>query len=748
MKRRGQTDVHVLHVVPGLMPGGMELAMCRVVNALQGRGIRGSVACLRGEAVIADRLDPAVEVHCLRSPPNEPQLPWRLARLIRRLRPTVIHARNWGAWPDVAAGRLLLWPPTPLIFSFHGFGRTGPVPLRRRLAFRVLARMTPYLVTVSEAAREMMVAEYAWPKGRTVVIPNGVDTELFGPAPTRRRRSPAVIGSVGNLRAVKNHALLLRACAKLAAEGVALELRIAGAGPELASLSRLAESLQLADRVHFSGHVGDVPGFLRRLDVFVLSSDSENHPNALLEAMSCGLPCVATGVGGVGEVLDGGRCGRIVAPGDADAMARAVADILRDAPLRRRLAAAARQRARQRYGMERMIAAYADLYRRASAARPLPSLGPGAGSSASARSARPRVIMLGPTGPPTGGMAAVVSNLASSGLREACELLVINNGKTTPPGRPLLAGVAAQLKLLGRLVRAVGAARAEIVHIHTCASPVAFWRDCLHVAACRLLGRRVVLHAHDGSFCRFVAAQRSLRRCIMRMGFRAASVTLVLGRRYVSEMGPFLPGARWRVVPNGVRLPRRCRPPANEKANFLFLGSLTRRKGAFDLVRAAAAASANGFAGVVTMAGGQRLPGQRAELMQVIGQCPGRARIRLIGVVLGRKKSRALAAADCLVLPSYAEGLPMAVLEAMARGRPVIATNVGAIPEAITDGREGFLIEPGDVDALADRMVRLSRDAGLRRAMGRAARRRAEKAFSMEAMVSAIRGVYQELLGR
>jgi glycosyltransferase involved in cell wall biosynthesis len=342
----------------------MEMTAATVISALSGRRMRHSVVCLKGEPEIAPRFGGGVEVHCLYSRPNELALPWRLRRLIRRLRPDVIHARNWGAWPDVAVARLMTLPCPPLIFSFHGLGKAGRMPLRRRVAFRVLARMTTVLLTVSEGSKRLMVEEYGWPTRRVEVIHNGVDTERFRPPDGARRDGPLRIAAVGNLRPVKNHAMLLRACAALAARGVDLELSIAGQGPLRADLEALATSSGIAGRLRLPGHIPDVPEFLRGADLFVLPSDSEQNPNALLEAMATGLPCVATDVGGVGELLDGGRCGRIVPPGDIHSLAAAIGELLADESLRRRLGAAARQRACQEYHLEKMIAAYERLYRR------------------------------------------------------------------------------------------------------------------------------------------------------------------------------------------------------------------------------------------------------------------------------------------------------------------------------------------------------------------------------------------------
>ncbi len=362
--------VHVVHVAPGLGPGGMELAMVRVVNALTQAGMRHTIVCLKGDPILRDRLDPAVEIHCLRAGSHEPLLPWRLRKLISSTRPTVIHARNWSAWPDVALARMTILPAVPLIFSFHGRDRSGPMPLRRRLAFWLLGRATPCLLTVSAASKEFLVRHVRWPADRVRVIPNGVDTAVFKQRTAGRDRPRAIVGSVGGLRGVKNYPLLIRACADLLKNRLDLELRIAGDGPEMGRLVELSKSLGVADRVRLLGHVPDVPAFLADLDVFCLPSDSEQNPNALLEAMATGLPCVATRVGAVPELFDSGRCGLIVQPGNRRALAEAIRKLLSKKQLRRDLGASSRRRVCQRYNLERMVAGYADLYTRLSTRRP------------------------------------------------------------------------------------------------------------------------------------------------------------------------------------------------------------------------------------------------------------------------------------------------------------------------------------------------------------------------------------------
>jgi glycosyltransferase involved in cell wall biosynthesis len=267
------------------------------------------------------------------------------------------------------------------------------------------------------------------------------------------------------------------------------------------------------------------------------------------------------------------------------------------------------------------------------------------------------------------------------------------------------------------------------------------------MAACRLAGCGFVWHAHDGSFQGFVGRQRPLLRRLLGAALRQAHVVIVLSDETRRALEPLVPGVGWLVIPNGVPVPRLTPKPSGPDTRFIFLGNLSQRKGAFDLVEAVVRI-ADRVPVCLDLAGDEKEPGQRAALERHIARCGCGDRVRLLGVITARAKEQAMAEAHAMVLPSYAEGLPMALLEAMAYGMPTIATRVGAVPEAVTDGVEGFLIEPGDVEALADRMLRLAANPDLRRRMGEAARRRAEAEFGIDLMVERIMAVYQEVLGR
>jgi len=245
------------------------------------------------------------------------------------------------------------------------------MPLRRRMASWVLARMTTHLFTVSEQSKQLLVSHWGWPAERTNVISNGVDTQQFCPVdgPVRPDSGRIVVGTVGNLRPVKNQAMLVRACGQLARQGVDVELRIAGEGDERAGLLALAEAVGFADRLTLAGRVDDVPGFLRELNIFVLSSDSEQHPNALNEAMACGIASISTRVGCAAELLGEGRFGDVIEPGDESALIDALARSIADPARRNDLAAKGCRHVRENFSMERMAQAYKAMYERVSRAR-------------------------------------------------------------------------------------------------------------------------------------------------------------------------------------------------------------------------------------------------------------------------------------------------------------------------------------------------------------------------------------------
>jgi len=306
-----------------------------------------------------------VQLRHVRRPIN----PWRdalglaeLCRVIRQVRPDVVHVSSSKAG---ILGRLAAWAlRVPVrVFTVHGWAfaaAEGRASLVYRWADRLVSPLTSATICVSELERASGLAARTCDAGRTVVIPNAVDVR--GALRASRQRSRPLLLAVGRLRPPKDFATLVRALALLPAD--AFELAIVGDGPQREELAALIAQLGLEDRVRLEGERRDVPTLLAEADAFVLSSRSEGLPVSVLEAMAAGLPVVATAVGGVGEAVVDGETGLLVRPADPEALAAALATIVADPALRRRLGAAGRARAEARFDLEGWRSAHVALYLR------------------------------------------------------------------------------------------------------------------------------------------------------------------------------------------------------------------------------------------------------------------------------------------------------------------------------------------------------------------------------------------------
>lgn len=202
------------------------------------------------------------------------------------------------------------------------------------------------------------------------VTPLGVDPAVFAPRTLRGARGPFEVLCVGRLVPAKGQHVLLQAIARLAANGRDARLTLAGDGPDRASLEREAAELGIADRVVFAGAVN--PDCIRTLyekaDAFALASFAEGIPVVLMEAMSMEIPCVTTFITGIPELIRTGIDGLLVAPSDTDGLAAALASLMDDGALSRRLGQAGRLRVVQRYDLARNTQRLADVFRRRLAA--------------------------------------------------------------------------------------------------------------------------------------------------------------------------------------------------------------------------------------------------------------------------------------------------------------------------------------------------------------------------------------------
>ncbi|MHC4473357.1 MAG: glycosyltransferase [Planctomycetota bacterium] len=343
--------------------GGVETWMLAVARGLAREGHRVA-ACARPASRLLSRLAAdgfETEVLALRRDLGPIDV-LRLRRILRRRAVDVVVTKldrgiRTAGLASRLGGRAAVVQRQGLFEVKEGF--------RHRFAFRWVDR----IITPSRAVLGRIAASGAVPEDRVDHVPNGVDAGLFGNDPARgnafreeRGLPPGpLLVTTSRLHDQKGHDLMIRALAALPDA----QLAVAGRGKREPEIRELAREVGVAARVHFLGHVDDVPALLSAADLFVLASRFEGMPNNVLEAMAAGLPIVATAVGDVPLMLEDGVSGLLVPPEDPGALSGALARLLSDPGLARALGEAARRRARERYTVEAMVTATEASLRRA-----------------------------------------------------------------------------------------------------------------------------------------------------------------------------------------------------------------------------------------------------------------------------------------------------------------------------------------------------------------------------------------------
>ncbi len=357
------TRRRLVHVFATFGAGGPQVRAVQLLAHL-GPGYEHVVMAMDGCTEAAAMLPATVTVQFVTPPPRRGfvanvrvQRRW-----LREQRPELVLTYNWGAIETAAAAR---WLGLPLVHHEDGF---LPDEVQRRLRRRswlrtFVLRNTPVIVP-SLVLRS--IAAHDWRLRESLVhhLPNGVDLQRFRLASPSPRE--LVVGTVGGLRAEKDHSTLLQAVSKLASRP---RVCIVGGGVLADPLRIEARGLGLSDVVEFVGPVVDIAPSYAGFSVFVLSSRTEQMPIAMLEAMACGLPVVATDVGDVRAILPPEAAAFLVPPGDPTALAAALERLLADASLRTQLGAANRRRVEERYEATTCLDRFVRVYEQALAAR-------------------------------------------------------------------------------------------------------------------------------------------------------------------------------------------------------------------------------------------------------------------------------------------------------------------------------------------------------------------------------------------
>lgn len=377
-----------VHVINGLGPGGAEQSLAEIVRNLPDYGVRPTVACFQHQAEGVEQLlvRAGVDVRFLEDPRPAGRVR-ELRRLIGSVGADVVHTTIFEA--DVL-GRLAAWRVAPVLTSIvnpsYAKERLAADPNLRRHRLRgaqVIDAVTARLMTarfhaITEAVKVAAIHDLHLNPADIAVVPRGRDVQRLGDASPQRRAvvreslgvaaTTPVMLNTGRREYQKGQTHLLAAAAFVRRARPDVRWFIAGReGNASESLRERHRQLELDASVLFLGYRDDVPDLIAAADVFIFPSLFEGLGGAVIEAMALGLPVIASDIPAVREVLDGGRCGVLVPPGEPRPLANAVLALLDDEPRRTQLATAASERFHQRYTLEQMVSGMAALLKETAA---------------------------------------------------------------------------------------------------------------------------------------------------------------------------------------------------------------------------------------------------------------------------------------------------------------------------------------------------------------------------------------------
>lgn len=362
--------MRILYLIDSLKVGGAEILLRNLAAGVRTAGHEVHVGYCTPGSLAADFQEMQVPLYALpRLGRVDPLLLLRMFRLVRRLRPDVVHTH---LFKSDFHGRLAarLGGAGRVISTLHS---NDPWAARFPLGqiYGATAHFADILIAVSEEVREYHLAQTGVPPEKVRTIVNGIDMRAFAARPGVGRRFRArvnipeeapLLGTVGRLVPDKGHRDFLRAAAQIAEADPRAWFMLVGDGPLRASLEQQAREAGIHPRVVFTGLQSDIPAAMQALDVLVFSSRREGLPVTLLEGMAASRPVVATEVGGISGVLENSVSGWLVPPGDVDALAAASLRLLASPEQRATMGAAARQRVEAEYTLETMLARTLHVY--------------------------------------------------------------------------------------------------------------------------------------------------------------------------------------------------------------------------------------------------------------------------------------------------------------------------------------------------------------------------------------------------
>ena len=335
-----------------------------------------------------------------------------------------------------------------------------------------------------------------------------------------------------------------------------------------------------------------------------------------------------------------------------------------------------------------------------------------------------------------GGIASVVNGYREHDFSGKCEVSYIESYRNGSKWEKLAKALKGYLLFFREMILN----KPDIVHIHSSFGP-SFYRKMPFIYMACFRGVPVINHIHGAEFETFYlkASDRKKRR--IRKVYGKCTMLIALSEEWKRNLESVVSPEKITVIENYCKIPDLS--GTEKKKQILFLGEIGKRKGCYDIPEIYGRVLEKGERLPLIMAG----DGELAEVKKLFEDRDLLESVSFPGWVRGADKDKCLKESGIFLFPSYYEGMPMAVLEAMAYGMAIVTTRVGGIPHLLEDGVSGYLCEPGDIEGLSKRLLELSKDGDKRRKMGERARQKAIEEYSMESHMKKLMDLYGRVKG-
>ncbi len=364
-----------------------------------------------------------------------------------------------------------------------------------------------------------------------------------------------------------------------------------------------------------------------------------------------------------------------------------------------------------------------------------------------------KVLMVGPVPPPYGGIASVLDDIVHSELRKEYRFEIFERAPRIPAGGFLKRNLFRARRVL-RFFKTVKNGNYRLVHLQ--ASSPAFVQTTLYIILARVAGTKVLLHLHGTDWDSFYPDVSWVQKLVTKCGLYMANCVVVLYETWVEYIESICPAADVSVLKNRVHEQEVPAPDLVEKTrqslnlnrdNFVVVtvGSVGRRKGYFEILKAVPLVVSEDDSVRFVFVGGEEKPGEMTQTKEI---CEREKLHRWVRITDERDRDEVplfLGIADLFLLPSFYEGVPITIIEAMRSGVPVVSTPVAGIPELIEDGVSGMFVSPGAPREIAEAVLLLRRDDALRRKLATGGKEAFHEKFEFSKGIAQLRELYESM---